>query len=149
MQRPLLPRRSATLPRHDVLGWAHPRVPRCGLIRRDAGRVADISGHSGRTHSVSVVSIGASTDHAATAAAPCARLQDRRTRNHRVKRLSVQLRAARLSFWCPTPHSYVFELFALDCQLDLSDSVTLDDALHAMAGHDIARGRLDGTYEVR
>ena len=47
------------------------------------------------------------------------------------------------------PHSYVFQLFALDYQLDLPDKFTLADALHAMAGHVIARARLDGTYEIR
>lgn len=47
------------------------------------------------------------------------------------------------------PHSYVFQLFALDYQLDLPDKFTLDDALHAMTGHVIARARLDGTYENR
>ena len=47
------------------------------------------------------------------------------------------------------PHSYVFQLFALDYQLDLPDRFTLADALHAMAGHVIARARLDGTYEIR
>ena len=47
------------------------------------------------------------------------------------------------------PHSYVFQLFALDCQLDLPGKFTLADALHAMPGHVIARARLDGTYEIR
>jgi Raf kinase inhibitor-like YbhB/YbcL family protein len=47
------------------------------------------------------------------------------------------------------PHSYVFQLFALDHRLDLSDSFTLDDALGAMTGHVIGRARLDGTYEIR
>ena len=47
------------------------------------------------------------------------------------------------------PHSYVFQLFALDHQPDLPDKFTLADALHAMAGHVIARARLDGTYEIR
>lgn len=47
------------------------------------------------------------------------------------------------------PHSYVFQLFALDHQLDLPDKFTLIDALHVMAGHVIARARLDGTYENR
>jgi hypothetical protein len=51
---------------------------------------------------VSFVSIGLAADHAAIAAAPCARLQDRPDPGHRVNGLSVQLRAARLSFWCPT-----------------------------------------------
>ncbi len=47
------------------------------------------------------------------------------------------------------PHSYVFQLFALDNRPDLPDGFTLDDALGALAGHVIARARLDGTYEIR
>jgi Raf kinase inhibitor-like YbhB/YbcL family protein len=47
------------------------------------------------------------------------------------------------------PHSYVFQLFALDRQLDLPDKFTLADALRAMSGHVIGRARLDGTYEIR
>ena len=47
------------------------------------------------------------------------------------------------------PHSYVFQLFALDRQLDLPDKFTLVDAVDAMAGHVIGRARLDGTYEIR
>ena len=47
------------------------------------------------------------------------------------------------------PHSYVFQLFALDHQLELSDTFTLTDVVAAMTGHVIARARLDGTYEVR
>lgn len=47
------------------------------------------------------------------------------------------------------PHSYVFQLLALDHGLDLPDTFTLTDALHAMTGHVVARARLDGTYEVR
>lgn len=47
------------------------------------------------------------------------------------------------------PHSYVFQLFALDRHLDLPDKFTLADMLQAMAGHVIARARLDGTYENR
>ena len=46
------------------------------------------------------------------------------------------------------PHSYVFQLFALDYQPELPDAFTLADALHALAGHVIARARLDGTYEI-
>jgi hypothetical protein len=34
-------------------------------------------------------------------------------------------------------------------QPDLAEKFTLADALHAMAGHVIARARLDGTYEIR
>ena len=47
------------------------------------------------------------------------------------------------------PHSYVFQLFALDYHPDLPRRFTLADALRAMSGHVIARARLDGTYEVR
>src|SRR5664279_2592535 len=47
------------------------------------------------------------------------------------------------------PHTYVFQLFALDYQPHLPDKFTLADALHAMVGHVIARARLDGTYEIR
>jgi phosphatidylethanolamine-binding protein (PEBP) family uncharacterized protein len=37
----------------------------------------------------------------------------------------------------------------LDSQVDLPDKFTLGDALHAMAGHVVARARLDGTYEIQ
>jgi Raf kinase inhibitor-like YbhB/YbcL family protein len=47
------------------------------------------------------------------------------------------------------PHSYVFQLFALDHRLDLPDTFTLADTLHAIAGQVVARARLDGTYEIR
>ena len=47
------------------------------------------------------------------------------------------------------PHSYVFQLFALDDRTKLTEKFTLSDALNAMAGHVIGRARLDGTYEVR
>jgi phosphatidylethanolamine-binding protein (PEBP) family uncharacterized protein len=47
------------------------------------------------------------------------------------------------------PHSYVFQLFALDYQPKLPNTFTLTDVLHAMTGHVIARARLDGTYEIR
>ena len=45
------------------------------------------------------------------------------------------------------PHTYVFQLFALDYRPDLSEKFTLTDALDAMTGHVSARARLDGTYE--
>jgi len=45
------------------------------------------------------------------------------------------------------PHSYVFQLFAVDRPLSLAQGFALEDALRAMAGHVIARARLDGTYE--
>lgn len=46
-------------------------------------------------------------------------------------------------------HSYVFQLFALDCHLELPDKFKLADALQAMTGHIIGRARLDGSYEQR
>lgn len=47
------------------------------------------------------------------------------------------------------PHSYVFQLFALDVRPELPDKFSLTDALNVMAGHVIGRARLDGTYEIR
>jgi Raf kinase inhibitor-like YbhB/YbcL family protein len=47
------------------------------------------------------------------------------------------------------PHSYVFQLFALDQVPELPASFTLDDVLAAIEGHVIGRARLDGTYEIR
>ena len=47
------------------------------------------------------------------------------------------------------PHSYVFQLFALDYQPVLPDTFTLTDVVHAMTEHVIARARLDGPYEIR
>jgi Raf kinase inhibitor-like YbhB/YbcL family protein len=46
------------------------------------------------------------------------------------------------------PHSYVFQLFALDERLRLADRFSLAEVLHAMDGHVIARARLDGSYEI-
>jgi Raf kinase inhibitor-like YbhB/YbcL family protein len=46
------------------------------------------------------------------------------------------------------PHSYVFQLFALEESLALSNRFTLADALSAMSGHVIGRARLVGTYEI-
>jgi hypothetical protein len=46
------------------------------------------------------------------------------------------------------PHSYVFQLFALDLGTELPDKFSLADALPAMTGHVITRARLDGTYEI-
>ncbi|GAA4187294.1 YbhB/YbcL family Raf kinase inhibitor-like protein [Gryllotalpicola kribbensis] len=46
------------------------------------------------------------------------------------------------------PHAYVFQLFALDRKLSLTEGFSLEDALRAMAGHVIARARLDGIYEA-
>ncbi len=45
------------------------------------------------------------------------------------------------------PHSYVFQLFALDSALELPERFSLEDAMAAMSGHVIGRARLDGTYE--
>jgi Raf kinase inhibitor-like YbhB/YbcL family protein len=47
------------------------------------------------------------------------------------------------------PHTYVFQLFALDRQLTLPDEFTLDEMLNAMGGHVIGRARLDGTCEIK
>ena len=47
------------------------------------------------------------------------------------------------------PHSYVFQLFALDRTIDMPDKFGLKDALDAMKGHVIGRARLDGTYEIQ
>jgi Raf kinase inhibitor-like YbhB/YbcL family protein len=47
------------------------------------------------------------------------------------------------------PHTYVFQLFALDQDPALPDGFTLDDVTAAIAGHVIGRARLDGTYEIR
>ena len=47
------------------------------------------------------------------------------------------------------PHSYVFQLFAVDQPPALPDSFTLDDVIGAITGHVIGRARLDGTYEIR
>lgn len=47
------------------------------------------------------------------------------------------------------PHSYVFQLFALDARAELPDDFTLADALAALPGHLVGRARLDGTYEIR
>ncbi len=47
------------------------------------------------------------------------------------------------------PHSYVFQLFALDHGPELPTSFSLTDVLTTMAGHVIGRARLDGTYEIR
>ena len=47
------------------------------------------------------------------------------------------------------PHSYVFQLFALDYRPDLPNRFSLHDALDAITGHVIGRARLDGTYEIQ
>ena len=47
------------------------------------------------------------------------------------------------------PHTYVFQLFALDRASRLPAGFALDEAIAAIAGHAIGRARLDGTYEIR
>ncbi|AMM20029.1 hypothetical protein AX769_07435 [Frondihabitans sp. PAMC 28766] len=47
------------------------------------------------------------------------------------------------------PHSYVFQLFAVDAPLTLPDAFTRGDVVAALPGHLVARARLDGTYEIR
>jgi Raf kinase inhibitor-like YbhB/YbcL family protein len=47
------------------------------------------------------------------------------------------------------PHSYVFQLFALDQATALPDGFTFKAMIAAISGHVIGRARLDGTYEVR
>jgi Raf kinase inhibitor-like YbhB/YbcL family protein len=47
------------------------------------------------------------------------------------------------------PHSYVFQLFALDQAPALPSGSALDEVISAIAGHAIGRARLDGTYEIR
>lgn len=47
------------------------------------------------------------------------------------------------------PHTYVFQLFALDRRVELPDTYTLDDTVTVISGHLVARARLDGTYEIR
>ncbi|MFF3000794.1 YbhB/YbcL family Raf kinase inhibitor-like protein [Streptomyces sp. NPDC057950] len=47
------------------------------------------------------------------------------------------------------PHSYVFQLFALDAASGPAADFTLDDVTAAIAGHATGRARLDGTYEIR
>jgi phosphatidylethanolamine-binding protein (PEBP) family uncharacterized protein len=45
------------------------------------------------------------------------------------------------------PHSYVFQIFALDRRLDLPAKFKLGDALEAMSGHVIGRAKMEGTCE--
>jgi Raf kinase inhibitor-like YbhB/YbcL family protein len=47
------------------------------------------------------------------------------------------------------PHSYVFQLFALDQAPGLPAGFALDDVLATLQGHVLGRARLDGTYEIR
>ena len=43
-------------------------------------------------------------------------------------------------------HTYVFKLYALDCELDLSNESTKADVEKAMEGHIIEQATLTGTY---
>jgi len=45
------------------------------------------------------------------------------------------------------PHSYVFQLYAVDRPLSLASGFALDDLVRALTGHVVARARLDGIYE--
>jgi Raf kinase inhibitor-like YbhB/YbcL family protein len=47
------------------------------------------------------------------------------------------------------PHSYVFQLYALDYRPELPETFNLAQATAAMAGHLLGRARLEGTYEIR
>jgi Raf kinase inhibitor-like YbhB/YbcL family protein len=47
------------------------------------------------------------------------------------------------------PHSYVFQLFALDTTIDVPPGFTNKQARAAIRGHIIGRARLEGTYEVQ
>jgi hypothetical protein len=47
------------------------------------------------------------------------------------------------------PHTYAFQVFAVDTAPSLPDGFTLDDVIAAIRGHLIGRARLDGTYEIR
>ncbi len=47
------------------------------------------------------------------------------------------------------PHSYVFQVYALDRPLDLSGTPGRGALLDAMRGHVLAKGALTGTYERR
>lgn len=53
---------------------------------------------------------------------------------------------------CPPPgkaHRYFFKLYALDTMLDLKPGLTKANVLKAMAGHVLAEGQLQGTYQRR
>ena len=45
------------------------------------------------------------------------------------------------------PHTYIFQLMALDTELSLPAPAHHADVIKAMEGHVLALGRLDGTYE--
>lgn len=46
------------------------------------------------------------------------------------------------------PHRYIFQIYASNAPLDLVRTATRDDVIAALAGHVMARGRLDGIYEA-
>lgn len=53
---------------------------------------------------------------------------------------------------CPpkgAAHHYHFRLFALDRSLGIPSGASRDDIVHAMRGHELARGELVGTYTRR
>ena len=47
------------------------------------------------------------------------------------------------------PHAYVFQLFALDTALGLSQGFCRDELVAAMEGHVLGRAKLTGLYEIR
>lgn len=47
------------------------------------------------------------------------------------------------------PHSYVFQIFAVDQAVELPERFTVDQTVAAISGHVIGRARLDGIYEIR
>lgn len=47
------------------------------------------------------------------------------------------------------PHTYVFQLFALDQPCGLAAGFTVEQAAAVIAGHALGRARLDGTHEIR
>jgi Raf kinase inhibitor-like YbhB/YbcL family protein len=44
-------------------------------------------------------------------------------------------------------HRYVFTVYALDCQLDISDNSRRDDLIDAMRGHILSEAKLLGKYQ--
>lgn len=51
---------------------------------------------------------------------------------------------------CPVkgkdPHHYIFSLYALDCELELSEGAKKDELLRAIDGHIISKAELVGLY---
>jgi len=45
-------------------------------------------------------------------------------------------------------HRYIFQIYASDAALSLPPTATRDDVIAALAGHVVARGRLEGIYEA-